>query len=52
MFRIELGLFVRKLGRRIQSNYWKCCECGNIEFSEREIICWKCGRGEMIYKGE
>ena len=28
---------------------WMCTNCDNIEFHEREIICWKCGKGEMIF---
>jgi hypothetical protein len=28
---------------------WVCNNCDNIEFYEREIICWKCGKGEMIF---
>jgi len=32
------------------SGYWVCSKCGNIEFSEREVKCWKCGEGEMIYQ--
>ena len=29
--------------------YWACTYCKNVENKEREILCWKCGRGEMIY---
>jgi len=26
---------------------WVCSNCGNTEYREREIICWKCGKGDM-----
>ena len=29
--------------------YWQCNNCGHIELREREILCWKCGQGEMIF---
>ena len=29
--------------------HYVCTNCGNIEDKEREVICWKCGKGEMIY---
>lgn len=28
---------------------WVCSRCNNIEASEREVTCWYCGIGEMIY---
>jgi hypothetical protein len=28
---------------------WRCGHCGNLEDSEREVICWECGKGEMNY---
>ena len=28
---------------------WVCSNCGNTEDKEREIMCWKCGKGEMLY---
>lgn len=28
---------------------WVCSNCGNIEDKEREIMCWQCGKGEMLY---
>lgn len=28
---------------------WVCNACGNTEDKEREVSCWKCGKGEMIY---
>lgn len=30
---------------------WECLNCGNIEHIEREVRCWKCGIGEMVYLG-
>lgn len=32
------------------SGYWACSNCSNVEFYEREIKCWKCGEGEMLYQ--
>ena len=29
---------------------YKCTHCENEEEKEREIICWKCGIGEMVFK--
>lgn len=29
--------------------HWKCTNCPNIETFEREVYCWKCGEGEMVY---
>jgi hypothetical protein len=29
---------------------WICNQCSHVENKEREVICWKCGKGEMIYK--
>ena len=28
---------------------YRCTSCGNTESREREVICWKCGKGEMVY---
>jgi len=50
-FRLKVGMWIRGLGQSIQGPYWVCTRCGNIEYREREIMCWKCGRGEMIYQG-
>lgn len=41
---------LKELAKR--KNYWKCNHCGNIEYVEREIYCWECGIGEMIYRGK
>ena len=29
------------------SGAWVCTHCGNLEHMEREVACWKCGKGEM-----
>lgn len=50
-FRIYLGRFIKKIGEKIQPNYWICNQCDHIVFKEEEIMCWICGSGEMIYKG-
>ena len=49
---IRLGMLFRVIGEEMQPDYWICNNCSNIEYSEREVICWKCGEGEMIYKGD
>lgn len=51
-FWVRFGMLIRLIGRETQPDYWACTNCGNIEYYEREIVCWKCGIGEMIYKGD
>lgn len=51
-FWIRFGMLIRVMGRELQPDYWVCTNCGNIEYYEREVVCWKCGIGEMIYKGD
>ena len=29
---------------------WVCNVCGHVEYEEREVLCWDCGEGEMIYQ--
>lgn len=50
--RIKLGMMIIRIGKWIQPDYWVCFNCGHIEYKEREIMCWECGIGEMIYKGK
>jgi hypothetical protein len=47
---IVFSIFIRTVGKEIAPDYWRCTHCGNIEYKEREVLCWKCGLGEMIYK--
>jgi len=28
---------------------WRCTSCDNIEAREREVRCWECGKGDMVY---
>jgi len=28
---------------------YACTHCDNIEATEREVTCWKCGEGEMLW---
>jgi len=28
---------------------WVCNKCGHTERKEEEVMCWKCGKGEMLY---
>lgn len=30
---------------------WECDNCGHVKLHEEEITCWKCGKGEMIFRG-
>ena len=32
----------------LKGNY-VCTNCGNCEDKEKEVICWKCGKGEMVW---
>jgi len=29
--------------------YWKCDRCGVVDNMEREVGCWKCPKGTMVY---
>lgn len=29
--------------------HWKCTHCDHTDDREREILCWKCGQGQMVY---
>jgi len=51
-FAMRFGYLIRIIGREIQPDYWVCINCGNIKYVEEEVRCWKCGVGEMIYKGD
>ena len=31
------------------NDYYECSSCGHREKKEKEVICWKCGIGEMVY---
>ncbi len=46
------GKLIVEIGKSIQPDYWVCTNCSNLEYYEKEVICWKCGIGEMIYKGD
>ena len=51
-FRVRLGMLFRVLGEEMQPDYWACNHCGNIEYVKKGGVCWKCGVGELIYKGD
>lgn len=36
---------------RTEAKYgaWICTNCGSIERSEREVYCWPCGQGQMVF---
>jgi len=48
--RMIIGKRVCRFGYKILPHYWKCINCKYIVWKEEEIICWKCGIGEMLYK--
>lgn len=52
MFDIRLIItrFLLYLVDIIVPNHWKCSYCSYLELREQEVLCWKCGIGEMIYK--
>lgn len=31
-------------------NIWVCSNCGYTDKIEKEVKCWKCGKGEMLYQ--
>jgi len=46
----QLKADLTKAEQKHISGYWACSKCDNIEFVEREVKCWKCGKGEMLYQ--
>jgi uncharacterized OB-fold protein len=32
-----------------KAGWYRCTNCGNVETFEREVWCWRCGKGEMVY---
>jgi calcineurin-like phosphoesterase family protein len=34
------------------NGYYQCTNCNTIEQHEKEVLCWRCGIGEMIWKGK
>lgn len=49
--RVRIGGAIRRIGCWLAGDYWRCTHCGNLEYREREVTCWTCGLGEMIYQG-
>ena len=31
------------------NDYYECTHCGHRQKKEEEVMCWKCGLGEMVY---
>jgi hypothetical protein len=50
--KLRLGLMLVKFGYWLAGDYWKCTHCGYVKRIEEEVYCWKCGKGEMIYRGD
>ena len=34
---------------RSRRGVWVCDNCSHVDFVEREVRCWMCGKGEMAY---
>lgn len=49
--RMKLGNIFRAVSDLVLPDYWKCERCGHVEWQEREVRCWTCGAGEMVYRG-
>ena len=49
--RIWMSYQIKKIASKISGSYWKCTNCGFVDMHEREVRCWCCGLGEMIYQG-
>jgi hypothetical protein len=49
-FRIAFCQFLHAVADGLAPDYWQCTNCMHIWHREEEVICWKCGIGEMIYK--
>ena len=49
--RMVLGRFLHAMAGFVLPSHWVCTNCGNVEWREREVRCWGCGIGEMIYQG-
>jgi len=58
--RLWISIGLRRLQLWIAPDYWKCCNCGHVDWVEKEVMCWKCNNvidrllqpGEMIYRGD
>lgn len=40
---------VSRMDKPIKGVY-VCTNCMNVEHKEREVYCWHCGKGEMVYR--
>ena len=39
------------IGFSMSGQGYRCTYCGNFETAEREVYCWKCSKGEMVWTG-
>jgi ribosomal protein L40E len=44
------GYFVDSIHYEWINDYYECTHCGAKNKFEAEVMCWKCGKGEMVYK--
>ncbi len=35
-----------------ETEVWQCDNCHITKHTEKEVLCWECGNGEMIYRGK
>jgi len=40
--------FINKISH-LKRPYWKCYYCGWKVKKEEEVVCWKCGKGDMVF---
>lgn len=51
ILRLLIHTDIIRTWRQRKDDYWRCERCSAIRLNEEEVICWSCGRGEMIYRG-
>jgi len=44
------GKYYDRKGYEWINDYYECTHCDNKEKNEREVMCWKCDLGEMVYR--
>lgn len=48
--RIQIGNLIYNISQFIKPEYWQCVHCGFVDTKEKEVGCWHCRTGEMVYK--
>ncbi len=44
-----IGFRFMGIGLAWNKRKWTCDRCGHVEHKEVEVMCWQCGKGEMVY---